>query len=56
MASEGQKQGWDDLQGSAYRLLGVIIYYNRRIQNSECAVGKGRILEDGKYVCMRKYR
>ena len=28
MASESQKSGWNDLQGGAHRLLGVIIYYN----------------------------
>jgi len=27
MASESQKPGWNDLQGGAHRLLGVIIYY-----------------------------
>ena len=27
MASESQKSGWNDLQGSTHRLLGMIIYY-----------------------------
>src|SRR6266851_2109845 len=48
LACESQKPGWNDLQGGACRLLGVIIYY--RTNTNEVI----RVLERDRNLCVRE--
>jgi hypothetical protein len=50
LAGEGQKPGRDDLQGSAHRLLGVIVYYNRTNTESYEPWSERRMSREGNFV------